>query len=192
MRPDGRKIPAKIENPIDNVFISLAICLNKNILSRSIVHPNAVTAASLAVGLASSYFLFRSWYVMAGVLYALAYFLDCVDGNLARMTDSETVFGDWFDHISDIIKTITLTIVYVYNIRILPVLKYVFVIGSIMLGIMALLHLACQEKHSNADIISPFFTMARCIMPISVSKYFGLGTFVIFQTFMIIFPALYS
>ena len=128
--------------------------------------------------------------MMAGVLYIFSYFLDCVDGNLARMTRTETVFGDWFDHISDICKNVIIAFAYVCNKHISSIYKYTFVCGSTVLGVLAMLHVACQEKHSTAKIISPFFTLAKCVASISVTRYFGLGTFTLFQAIMIFAPAL--
>jgi phosphatidylglycerophosphate synthase len=188
MGGDGRKIPASKENPIDNVFIEVASALNRNLLSKLGIHPHWVTAASLVTGLASSYFLYQSWFIGSGALFLLSYFLDCADGNLARMRRMETTLGDWFDHVSDIVKSTTLFVVYTFvNTTIKPIMRYIFGIGTCLLGILALLHVSCQEKHSSARIISPFMTLVNCprYIPIELTRYFGLGTLVLFQACMI-------
>jgi phosphatidylglycerophosphate synthase len=61
------------------------------------------------------------------------YFLDCVDGNLARKYNQTSVFGAYFDHLSDL-TVHTLLIVYVmYHIKIpLYLLVYLLFIISFL------------------------------------------------------------
>lgn len=188
MHPDGRKIPSDMENPIDNVLIYVATFLNRTLMAPLRIHPNWVTVASICIGLSASYFLFRSWFLMAGVSYFVAYFLDCVDGNLARMTNRVTKLGDALDHVGDMAKIGAMTVTYVTHRRISLLLRTIFGIGSGILFLLTMIHLACQEKevHDSKEA-SPFLTIARCIAPIGWTRWVGSGTFISFQTLMILF-----
>lgn len=184
----GRKIPAAFENPFDNVLIDVATFLNTYALAPAGVHPNAVTAASLVAGLVSAYFLYRSWFVAAGGMYMLAYFFDCVDGNLARMTRQETALGDALDHLGDVVKIAAVGAVYVWHPLIPLLLKIVFVGGSVLLLGAALVHLSCQEVRAVRGTMRSAFldVVGRCVVDIRVSRWLGSGTFVLFQTAMIV------
>lgn len=66
------------------------------------IPPNAITASSMALGLASVYlslvdknFAFAAWFVLISVL------LDKLDGSVARMVNGSSEFGVQFDSFSD-------------------------------------------------------------------------------------------
>ena len=68
------------------------------------VTPNMITGLSLLLGISSGVSMYYDKYKLAALLNFLAYFFDCVDGHLARKFDMVTVFGDYFDHYSDLVK----------------------------------------------------------------------------------------
>lgn len=71
--------------------------------------PNQITAVSSVLRLVSAIcFLGGShWGVVAGALcYYLAYVADCVDGPVARLKGKTSVFGRYFDHLSDLVGDI--------------------------------------------------------------------------------------
>jgi phosphatidylglycerophosphate synthase len=66
--------------------------------------PNAVTAISLVLGtVAAGSFAFGSrWSLVLGaVLLQVSFTVDCVDGQLARLTRTYSSFGGWLDSVSD-------------------------------------------------------------------------------------------
>jgi phosphatidylglycerophosphate synthase len=66
--------------------------------------PNHVTAMSFAFGLASAAAFTRGdhlWLAMGALLYHVSFILDCVDGKLARLKGTGTVFGMWLDFTFD-------------------------------------------------------------------------------------------
>lgn len=71
-------------------------------LARTPVRPNAVTAASMVVGLlAAGLFAIGYPYAYAGAgLFVMAAWMDHLDGELARMTGTTSVFGHYFDHVA--------------------------------------------------------------------------------------------
>jgi phosphatidylglycerophosphate synthase len=73
-------------------------------LSKFLVHtpitPNAVTLASIAIGLVAAWFFAIGTYaavVFAAILFQLSTIVDCVDGDLARSLFKESPFGKWLD-----------------------------------------------------------------------------------------------
>lgn len=189
MSLNGRKIPSRFENPIDDVLIHGATFVNRAVLAPLRVHPNAVTISSIATGVAASYFLYRSWFLLAGIAHAFAYYLDCVDGNLARMTGTETRFGDALDHVGDAVKLGAVCAAYIGNGEISWVLRIIFGVGTVALLALAMVHFACQERVAKGVAIpSPFLTIGgECsIGDIRVTRWFGSGTLILFQTIMIL------
>ncbi|MEO2169105.1 MAG: CDP-alcohol phosphatidyltransferase family protein [bacterium] len=82
-------------------------------LAQTRVHPNHLTALSLAIGLlgAASYASGgRTAMALGALLYMLSMFADHMDGELARLTGQTSEFGHKFDRASDlVVKSIVFT-----------------------------------------------------------------------------------
>lgn len=81
--------------------ISLAITRQ---LAGSPVTPNQVTAAAIGLGLAAATCLAagdRSWQVAGALLLVASSIVDCVDGELARLTFRSSRLGGWLDFLGD-------------------------------------------------------------------------------------------
>ena len=100
---EGRKLPREFENPFDNILIDIANPLT-DYLNKYNITPNMITTLSLFLGIRSAYYLQKNKKKEAIIYTLLAYFFDCVDGHLARKYDQVTVFGDYYDHFSDLFK----------------------------------------------------------------------------------------
>lgn len=178
----GRKIDGHLENPFDHFIILL--CETLNPIARDMnMTPNIITTGSLLLGLTSVYTVYKRQYYLGAFLYLIAYIMDCWDGNFARAYHMETVFGDWYDHISDMIKWILMTAM-IY-LRLHKQQRFYFVAFLIPLIILMGTHLGCQEKiYASHDPYHNFlsFTKFSCPNPkmIHATKYFGVGTFIIF------------
>jgi phosphatidylglycerophosphate synthase len=77
-------------------------------LSKLLVHtplsPNAVSLASVAIGLLAAWFFAIGTYpsgVLAAILFQLSAIVDCVDGDIARIAFKESPFGKWLDLAGD-------------------------------------------------------------------------------------------
>jgi phosphatidylglycerophosphate synthase len=71
------------------------------LLRRPWVTPNGITACAFVVG-AISVGLFATGQLVAGALvYELRFFLDCLDGKLARVRRTSSSFGAAFDRLAD-------------------------------------------------------------------------------------------
>lgn len=81
------------------------------LLCKTKVTPMQVTVMGLLVGVCGALFAsLNSWYyhVLAAVLIETSHILDCVDGELARMTDRGNLFAAFCDPISDRFKDIAI------------------------------------------------------------------------------------
>jgi phosphatidylglycerophosphate synthase len=68
------------------------------------IHPNAVSLASVAIGLVAAWFFTAGNYqsaVFAAILFQLSAIVDCVDGDIARIAFKESAFGRWLDLAGD-------------------------------------------------------------------------------------------
>ncbi|MCC3651078.1 CDP-alcohol phosphatidyltransferase family protein [Streptomyces sp. S07_1.15] len=77
------------------------------------ITPNQITWAALFLGLgAAACFATGSWgWLLAGAaLYHLSFILDCMDGKLARLTGTGTVFGAWLDYVFDRVRVLVCAI----------------------------------------------------------------------------------
>ena len=82
----------------------IAVRLVRSIAGRTSITPNQLTVVALFLGLGAAVcFAFGYWQllILGALLYYLCFLVDCMDGKLARLTGSETLFGAWMDYVSD-------------------------------------------------------------------------------------------
>jgi CDP-diacylglycerol--serine O-phosphatidyltransferase len=66
--------------------------------------PNIFTALNIACGFVSIIFSWKGMFYNATMLLVLGSFFDMVDGRVARMTGTQSSFGEQFDSLSDLIS----------------------------------------------------------------------------------------
>ena len=141
---EGRKINPEYENPIDNWIYKLVSFMD-DIFYQVNLTPNIITFLSLITGLLSSYYLQKGNYISILLLF-ISYFLDYSDGYFARKHNMVSEFGDFFDHISDVVKSAAI-IYTLYTLDKKMVMDYMPII--ILLIIISCYHLSLQEKIYN-------------------------------------------
>lgn len=175
---DGRKIPTNLENPIDNVLIDIGAYLN-HFLRKIGVTPNMLTFASFASGLLCVWFLYDGKFLSAVLCLFISYLFDCMDGNMARKYDMVSDFGDWFDHITDIVVFLLIFIVITFNRFISLNLRFTFMATITVLSFMMLVHMGCQElayDKKNNDSLSAIEVFCPYKDAIVWTRFFGVGT----------------
>ncbi|MFF5258658.1 CDP-alcohol phosphatidyltransferase family protein [Actinomadura viridis] len=81
--------------------------------NRTNVTPNQLTVGALILGLgAGACFAVATWpYLLLGaLLYHLSFTLDCMDGKIARLKGTGSVFGAWLDYIFDRVRVLACAI----------------------------------------------------------------------------------
>lgn len=179
---EGRKIPREYENPLDDQLLLLCdkladICIKYNITANQIT-------------LVRFYFMFVIYhylintneYIMPIFFSFLFYLFDCLDGHLARKTNSITVLGDLLDHGTDFIFFIII-VYFIYKNKYYKLIVLVFVSAY-----LSCVHLGIQQK--NNKILKPnestdeTLDLFNYLHPfdhtfINISKYVGSGTLMI-------------
>jgi hypothetical protein len=192
---NGRKLPHKIDGPIDVVLLDIIEYIK--FPRPGIFTPNMLTSLSFGFGLLACYLVYTYKFVFGAVSYSLSYFFDCADGYVARKYNMVTVFGDVYDHITDI--TVWVLLFYIlYSLK--PLLFLQFVPAIILMFYLSSLHFSFQEKYTSAttspflralDILNPFLhdgiTKTEFAGYLKYSRYFGCGTFNLFIVCMILF-----
>jgi phosphatidylglycerophosphate synthase len=98
-----RWLVAHSGKPLDGIYSKFNRWLCRPLvraLADSAITPNMITLAGLLVSIVSAYFLAQGNYVMSlngALLFFFSGLLDEVDGMLARVRFSESVFGTWFE-----------------------------------------------------------------------------------------------
>jgi phosphatidylglycerophosphate synthase len=185
----------KLDNNHDNLFdiyICKSIDSHLHIYNKLGLTPNMVTTLSLITGIISAYMIHIKKYKLAGILFFIAYYFDCVDGKLARTYNMTSKFGDYYDHFSDIIKFILIMYV-LYKDNIIKFKNIGIII--LLLVILCLYHLGCQQgiytddtkptESPTLDILKP--SKESALINIHNTKYFGCGTFYIILSLIIFF-----
>lgn len=208
-----RKIDREYENPIDDIIIDFTEKVNPYYHNLDLT-PNHLTIFSLIFGLSSAYLLFNQHNILAGCAWFISYYFDCADGSYARQYNMITEFGDYLDHICDIIKVLVLFSVMFYLNKKTACILLVF---FLVLLILMCTHLGCQEqisranknnynngienddsnsngqsdnnndKDNNEPVLKGFMAMCPNQNWIHDTKYLGCGTFNLLLAFAIIF-----
>lgn len=198
MNDSSRKFPENLENPFDNFILLYGTKLFPLFKSLKFT-PNILTTFSLIFGLLSCYSLYAQNFTASCLLFFLSYTFDCLDGNFARKYNMTSRFGDYYDHIKDVIVLLILGIVYFkysHFKRLKSEHKFLIYFVTIFLLISICLHLGCQEiyvkKHSKNSINSESLNILTNICSkkiyenMDILRYFGCGTFNLWILFLII------
>lgn len=174
------KLPRNLENPIDNVLLAWSARLGPPL--RATGHtPNQITTYSLVAGVLAAAALHRGAVGWFSALYAAAYFLDCADGQYARRYGMVSVFGDWYDHVSDAVKLLCIGAAAAARYAVGP--ADCAVMGALLVATCT--HMGCQQqyhqRHRGAsgggetlDGLQPLCPAHSAMLP--RTRWFGMGT----------------
>src|SRR3982751_6886689 len=68
------------------------------------ITPNILTIIATVIGLgaAGSFAMQTRWWLVAGaLLFHVSFIVDCMDGKIARLNGTGSIFGAWFDFVFD-------------------------------------------------------------------------------------------
>ena len=176
-----RKINKNYENPFDDLLIDMAEYLSPY-LKKCYLTPNDITFLSLITGILSIFFLFNNMYEYSILYLFLSYFFDIFDGNYARKYKMETEFGDLYDHIKDLLVSISIFSLLLYKTYIISIkLMIIYFVLIIIFFILMNIHLGCQERIYDNNDNNIFLNNNKFLCKkkkyILYTKYVGCGTF---------------
>ena len=181
------KINPKYENPIDN-FIVFELCepISDYLYNKKIT-PNMITTVGFISSLLGSYSLYNYKIYHFIPLYLFSYFCDCLDGFMARKYSLETKFGDYYDHITDILQMVLILFILVYRYNAFNNTK--IIIFTLILMIIYSITQGCQEilmGSNTSDIIGVTKKMCsnKIKAQIEIIKLFGSGTIIFYILFL--------
>lgn len=192
-KKNGRKIPTKFENPLDNKIIDLCDSLVDTCYQNNIT-PNLITIIRIIISFFTIYYLFFTCNLIIPIFgTAVFYFMDCLDGHLARSTDQVTIFGDYLDHFADLFyyfSILVFMIIKKYNY------KFFIVSGFLMLSYSSFVHLGLQQKNYEIKSNDELLDKLNCLHNlesnnITWTRYFGTGTLYVTILFIIYYIQLF-
>ncbi|GAA4587938.1 phosphatidylglycerophosphate synthase [Actinoplanes octamycinicus] len=77
------------------------------------VTPNRLTVAAFAVGLGSAAAFWQqgyAWLLLGALLFHVSFVLDCMDGKIARLNGTGSLFGTWLDYVFDRLRVLACAI----------------------------------------------------------------------------------
>lgn len=149
-----RKLPNNLDNPVDNLLVNIADIIDPYFKSLGMT-PNMITTLGLVSAIISIYKFCLQEYKLSAIFFLLSYFFDCVDGNFARKYNMITDFGDYYDHIVDVLKSVIMYTLIFYTLYING--QIIIIIILILLLAFQLIYFGCQEKYvekTNKNISS--------------------------------------
>ena len=183
-----RKIHQSMDNIIDNFLIDMCELLCPHFKKMNFT-PNMITTIGLFFGLLSIYFLYKDNYVASAIFFWISYFFDCLDGHYARKYNMCTEFGDYYDHIRDVVITFSILFLIFRKMK-NNKNKIYFTIVMLFFAILVLTHMGCQELNSNSAsnnaCLSIFKGMCKDPDLIYVTRFFGCSTFILITSIFIL------
>ena len=158
--------------------------------------PNMVTTLAFLFGLFAAYQIIQKNFVVAAMLWIFSYYFDCVDGKLARQYNMVTKFGDYYDHVCDILKYIAVCYA-LFRINRYTIRKhqwpFIIIIG--ILTFLSGVHMGYQESVYNKKEESSVLNILQQLVAfdqhphqtIQYTRHFGCGTWFFGVALLIIF-----
>lgn len=171
-----RKIPSRLENPLDDVLIRGADALLP-FLKATGHTPNVITTYSFAASLMALYALHTGHPGAFAVLWMLQYFFDCTDGHFARAYGMVSRFGDSYDHVTDYLAFGGLWAV-AFDRYDLKKVNPLFLVGFVTVSALSLMHIGCQQKYyaNAAESLDAAKVMCPNTSWMWWTRWFGSGT----------------
>ena len=143
------KLHENDENPIDHILLRGCTKLLP-VFKQMNFTPNGITSLSNIFSLLGIYSFWQNSPLEFYIFIWMGYFFDCMDGHYARTYKMTSAFGDYYDHISDIVLILLFAYVFYTKYGYLFSLKsnksLLFMIASVIVLLLMGKHIACQER----------------------------------------------
>ena len=183
------KCDLEFEEPSSKLMYYISYLITKKIN----INPNLITTARLVIMFIVYYLLYKNYKILAGLLYLLCFFFDHLDGEMSRQHNTNSLFGDYYDHFVDIFYELPVFL-FLYYKYIYDKSFYLYLIIFFIILINSTILVFFQEEkinENNSKVKSSilgtlnFFKNYNC-KNISILKYFGQGLLHLFVFYLII------
>jgi phosphatidylglycerophosphate synthase len=172
-----RKLSMDQEGPVDILILHIVEWITPTLHATGHT-PNLITTYSLICGLLGAYCLWRGFLLAFVLLFSLAYLYDCVDGYMARRYKQTSVFGDYYDHISDIVKMGAVLYVFYSKYSFQRLIPIIIILGLLLIGMFV--YQGCAQQIVNGEdskeTLDLFQSLCISQDTIQWAKYFSCGT----------------
>jgi|TARA_B110000003_G_scaffold262580_1_gene285349 phosphatidylglycerophosphate synthase len=188
-----RKLPEDLEGPVDNIVYKLVEYITPTLHKLGFT-PNILTSFGNISTIIFAYLMFNNKFKLAAIFFLFAYIFDCLDGYMARSFNMVTKYGDWYDHISDLLRII------IYFYVLIKINKRMGIMALILLSIFIFLssvYLCHQEIYYNKPNDSNSLNMLNTlnfgankyniVHYLNKTKYFGCGTTYLLMVLIVFF-----
>jgi len=180
-----RKIDKKDDDPIDNVIYDNFVVSLTPLLRNIGFTPNMVTISSIIIAFIGIYYLTHKNLVIFTILFAFAYILDNIDGNMARLYNMQSKLGDFLDHCGDIVKILVLLYALYDKFNLMKHPNIIILI--VVLMFLTCFHIGCQENLTKYDGNNGTLSLVKMLCKdkqhlIKYTRYFGPGSFILYIT----------
>lgn len=186
-----KKLPNQYDDYFDN-FLSYLSGLLSPTFKKLKFTPNLITTLSLITGLIALVLLYKFSIIGFIIFFIASYFFDVMDGYYARKYKMITKFGDYYDHIKDIIVFILFTVILIFKYKVFNNPEVILIYIILFIGVF--FQYSCQEKYyarkKNMNIAfgkikKLCFSKPEKIM--RVSRYLSSGTLIIYSCIVVIY-----
>lgn len=110
--------------------------------------PNDLTTFGVGTSALALYFMYTGNFHGVLPFALLRWYFDYADGILARKYDQVTVFGDWYDHMNDLVFVTTIFIIFLLKSK-----AYPFVSAGLFLTFLGfnMIQTGCIEKENDEE-----------------------------------------
>ena len=150
----------KNKNPNEKIIIKpglgyIDFIVSEGILStvplwkKTGINANGLTTIGLIASIISIYCLYTKNAIGAIMFMLLRWYCDFADGLFARKYDNTSKFGDYYDHIVDLLFSFGTLIVLLIGKYRKPYIKYICVTSLLVLFVLFSIHMGCIEERYN-------------------------------------------
>jgi phosphatidylglycerophosphate synthase len=195
----GTKLPYKLDNPYDNLMNYFGE-KSLHILKYLNFTPNTLTLIGGIFMIFSIIFILKYKFLYASLLYAIAYWFDCVDGQYARYYGVTSKSGEKLDHFVDAVRNI-LTCISIYIINIPTLKKLIFFVFYVIFTLTNVYVSNCiqnyyyfntktDDKYHMKDKMT--FCKHEPNQQLKYVRFFGSGTKILFIILFLLYLSLGS
>jgi phosphatidylglycerophosphate synthase len=178
----GNKLPDYYDDPVDIFYKKYIDIINPHFKEAGMT-PNMITTISFVFGLLACYLYYKSYYISAALSYIVSYFFDTMDGYFARIYDMGSVFGSYYDSVSDNVVALLLLFLFYKNLKISVHVKLTIILVLAIYGFGTVYQMSCQEKYvkkTNEKHVSKglaFLDKVKCsdFENMRYTRFFGSG-----------------